>query len=80
MHAEHLVTMANQIGEFFETLPDRKEAEDDIANHLRKFWEPRMRSAMLAYIDREKGAGIKDIVLSAIATHRADLEPKKEAA
>ena len=43
MDIHNLVHMANQIGEFFSAYPDRSEAMDGIANHIRKFWEPRMR-------------------------------------
>ena len=36
MKAENLVTMANQIGAFFESYPDRAEASSEIAGHLRR--------------------------------------------
>ena len=51
MDKENLVTMANQIGSFYETMPDRAKALTDIAEHIKKFWDPRMRSELLAYID-----------------------------
>ena len=43
MDIHNLVSMANQIGQFFSAYPDREEALEGIANHIRKFWEPRMR-------------------------------------
>jgi len=46
--------MANQIGEFFEAMPDRDEALLGISVHLHNFWEPRMRSQLLGYMDTEK--------------------------
>jgi formate dehydrogenase subunit delta len=75
MKADNLIRMANQIGEFFETMPEREEALDDIASHIRKFWEPRMRRALLAALDTEEAQGMRDIVLAALRKHRADLQP-----
>ncbi|MGB3864878.1 MAG: formate dehydrogenase subunit delta [Xanthobacteraceae bacterium] len=50
MRPEKLVRMANQIGQFFATQSKHRVAED-IADHLRKFWEPRMREQLCAYLD-----------------------------
>jgi formate dehydrogenase subunit delta len=41
--------MANQIGKFFAHKPHDK-AVASIADHIRKFWNPRMRSAILAHL------------------------------
>ena len=74
MQPEPLVRMANQIGTFFSAMPDRAEAVDDIAQHLKKFWEPRMRRALLAHVDRHasdsEGTGLSDIVFQAVTAHR----------
>lgn len=71
MHTDALVRMANQIGDFFVAMPDREEALEGIATHLKKFWEPRMRREFLAHID-EKGSGaLHAVVAEAIARHRA---------
>jgi formate dehydrogenase subunit delta len=67
--------MANQIGAFFEAMPDATEARDGIALHIRKFWEPRMRSQLFAHIDAAADSGLTPIVAEAIAAHRAELEP-----
>jgi formate dehydrogenase subunit delta len=71
MNADNLIVMANQIGGFFETMPDRREALSDIAGHLKRFWEPRMRRSLLAYIDEHDGTQLKEIVLEALRIHRA---------
>ena len=73
MHTDSLVRMANQIGQFFEAMPDRPEALEGVAQHIRKFWEPRMRRALLAHVDGEQGAGLNSMVAEAIGTHRATL-------
>ncbi len=80
MNIENLVTMANQIGEYFSAYRDRREGEGEVANHLRKFWEPRMRRALLTYIDTQADTGLDEIVLNAIRDHRAELMPKDRAA
>ncbi len=74
MNTDNLVKMANQIGGFFEAMPDRDEAIADIASHLKRFWEPRMRRALLARVD-EGAHGLDDIVQLAVTRHRAQLEP-----
>ncbi|NML46627.1 formate dehydrogenase subunit delta [Ramlibacter sp. G-1-2-2] len=76
MESESLVRMANRIGDFFESFPDREEALDGIANHIRKFWEPRMRTQLLAAIDAGD-SGLRPEVLEAIARHRAMLTPAR---
>nr|WP_315237975.1 formate dehydrogenase subunit delta [uncultured Albidiferax sp.] len=75
MNSDHLIHMANQIGDFFQTMPEREEALDDLATHIRKFWEPRMRRTLLAALDTEEAQGMHEIVQAALRKHRADLQP-----
>ncbi|KJK25103.1 formate dehydrogenase [Burkholderiaceae bacterium 16] len=74
MNSDNLVKMANQIGTFFEAMPDREEAVADIASHIKRFWEPRMRRALLARMDSGGDAGLDEIVLLAVTRHRGVLE------
>lgn len=76
MDIHNLVRMANQIGSFYESYPDPVEAASEIASHLRKFWAPRMRSQMLAYVDNQNGEGLHEAVLAAIKLHRQKLTPQ----
>ena len=66
MRIERLVTMANDIGAFWAGDPDKTEAAKNVASHLRRFWDPRMRREIITHY-REGGAGLNDIVRSAIA-------------
>ncbi len=75
MHIENLIHMANQIGAFFEGMPDRVESLEGVAQHLKKFWEPRMRRALLAYVDGADTSELSPFVLESIAGHREMLEP-----
>jgi formate dehydrogenase subunit delta len=65
---ERLVHMANQIGKFFASQGAGK-AVPGIAEHIRKFWDPRMRAAILAHLD-EGGAGLDPDVREAVMSLR----------
>lgn len=65
MNTHHLVKMANQIGQFFQSEPDQVQAINDITLHLKRNWEPRMRKAILVHVS-EGGEGLLPIVLKAI--------------
>ena len=69
MNIDHLITMANQIGDFFKSYPDQEKAKVDIANHLTKFWAPPMRNQIKAYVEKEAGKGLELIVIDAIKKH-----------
>ena len=71
MDIQNLVKMANQIGSFFESMPDREQAKADIATHIKKFWEPRMRKTILQKIDGGEAEGLSPVVREAIDAHRA---------
>jgi len=74
MDAENLVKMANQIGDFFAAFPDRAEALDGIAGHIRKFWAPPMRRQLLAHVDASgAAAGVSPIVNEALQAYREQL-------
>jgi formate dehydrogenase subunit delta len=68
MSPDRLIYMANQIGKYFES-QRRQDAVAGIADHLRKFWEPRMRQAILAYVDAG-GEGLDPPVREAVRALR----------
>jgi len=69
MSPDRLIYMANQIGKFFESQrPDK--AVPGIAEHIRKFWDPRMRTAILAHLDAG-GSGLDPQVRDAVAALKA---------
>ena len=59
MSPEKMVTMANQIATFFDTQPG--DAPDKIADHLKDYWEPRMREQLKSYI-ATGGTGLRPSV------------------
>ena len=66
--SEKLVRMANQIATFFHSKP-REEGIAGTAEHINKFWEPRMRRHLFEIIDAG-GEGLDELVLAASATIR----------
>jgi formate dehydrogenase subunit delta len=60
-----LVRMANQIGDYFRTFPEA-EATAGTADHLRRFWTPKMRSEIIAFVEAG-GAGLNEVAERAIA-------------
>lgn len=69
---DHLVYMANQIArELANQCPDRPVAAT--RDHIRQFWDPRMRQAILAYLDRG-GEHLSDTARDAVALLRENAE------
>jgi formate dehydrogenase subunit delta len=65
MNVQLLVSMANDISNFFASEPDEQAAVDLVATHLKKYWEPRMRQQIRSYVS-EGGAGLSSIALQAV--------------
>lgn len=65
MERADLIRMANQISQYFEAYGE-EEAVEGVANHLRMFWEPRMRRDLLAAL-KESAEGARPAVVSAAA-------------
>ncbi len=64
MSPENLTMMANQISRFFAHLgPER--APPEIADHLRKFWDPRMRREIIAHV-AAGGKGLDPLAAAAV--------------
>lgn len=71
MNPTNLIRMANQIGAFFEAMPEREQAVQDVAAHIRRSWEPRMREAFLAHLATVGEEELKPIVREALPLIRA---------
>lgn len=84
MNINHLIRLANRIGDFFESLPDHAEGVEGVASHIQKYWAPRMRTAMLNYLEqhpdgRADEASLTPIALEAILINKERLTPKAAA-
>lgn len=69
MTPDKMVHMANQIALFFAAYP-HDEALAGVADHLKKFWEPRMRRQLLDHLARG-GDGLHPLVREAAAQLKA---------
>jgi len=67
MNIDLLIKMANEIGAFFAGTTDAQAAARDVANHLKRYWEPRMREQILNYYEQRHGAGLSEVAKSAVA-------------
>jgi formate dehydrogenase subunit delta len=72
-----LIYMANQIGKFFQS-QGHDQAVAGVAEHIHKFWDPRMLKAIFAHLDAG-GAGLDPNVLEAIASLKAAASAKAAA-
>ena len=71
MNIDLLVKMANEIGEFFAGTTDAQDASAEVARHLNRYWEPRMRAQILSYYEQRQGAGLTPIARGAVALMHA---------
>ena len=76
MHSptDTLVRMANDIGKFFRSQGEEK-AIAGIANHVKLFWEPRMKKQIFAHLD-EGGSGLDPLSLKALQKLKTDMHGK----
>lgn len=61
---DKLVKMANQIGKFF-VVQKHPEGVASMTDHLKKFWDPRMRDTIVSHVDHG-GAGMDPIAIEAV--------------
>jgi len=70
MDVARLVAMANDIANFFDAEPDKKVAVEGVRFHISRFWEARMRRAIIAHV-AEGGAGLNATARDAVALLKA---------
>ena len=59
-----MIHRANQIALFFASYP-HDEAVTGVADHLKRFWERRMRDQIIAYV-KNGGKGLHELALEAV--------------
>jgi formate dehydrogenase subunit delta len=67
MNIDLLIKMANEIGSFWEGEVGADKAASDVATHLERYWEPRMRAQIITYVEQRQGAGLSAIAKGAVA-------------
>lgn len=71
---DRLVSMANQISLFFESRPTEEEKIGGVTDHISRFWEPRMRKAIIAHL-AAGGEGLRDNAKLAIGRLATPKQP-----
>jgi len=71
MSCERIIEMINQIDDFFKPYPEKRRIEG-IRNHLKTYWDPRMRNQLINMIDRD------NILLSPSIVHSVQLLKDEE--
>jgi formate dehydrogenase subunit delta len=64
MDPQHLVDMVNEIAAFFAG-EDAAKAADNVANHLRRYWDPRMRRQIVAHASAG-GEGLSEVAKAGV--------------
>ena len=77
MSPDHLVSMANQISRFFAHRGEAR-AVVEIADHLRKFWDPRMRRAIESHL-AAGGVGLDPLARKAVESLAQDVRRSQNA-
>lgn len=65
MQPEKLVHMANQIATFCQSNPDGARHTADVADHINKFWDPRMRRQLVEALRAQDISGVHPLVRGA---------------
>jgi formate dehydrogenase subunit delta len=70
---DRLVRMANQIGDFYASMPER-EATAGAASHLRLYWTPKMIREIIAFAD-EGHPGLNAVAARAVQSLKETATP-----
>jgi formate dehydrogenase subunit delta len=70
MHAETMVHNANQIALYFASYP-HDEAVAGVLDHLKKYWERRMKDQIIDYV-AHGGAGLHELAVEAVKRMASD--------
>lgn len=60
-----MVHNANQIALFWASYP-HDEALAGVLSHIKRYWEPRMRTQIKQYVTQQGGRGLHDLALEAV--------------
>ena len=64
MDSHHLVAMINEIAAFF-AVEDPNKGAENVANHLRRYWDPRMRRQIVEHAGKG-GEGLSPIAKAGV--------------
>lgn len=65
MHIEKLVSMANDIADFFNAESDKEIAAEGVKKHILRSWDPRMRKEIIKHY-QANGEGLSPLAAQAV--------------
>ncbi|MEQ1544773.1 formate dehydrogenase subunit delta [Methyloglobulus sp.] len=65
MHIEKLVSMANDIADFFNAESDKEIAAEGVKKHILRSWDPRMKKAIIQHF-QANGEGLSPLAAKAV--------------
>jgi formate dehydrogenase subunit delta len=75
MNIDLLIKMTNEITSFWQGEVGPDAAAQEVATHLTRYWEPRMRGQMITYLEERHGAGLNDVALKAVQLLASQRKP-----
>ncbi|WP_152223235.1 formate dehydrogenase subunit delta [Pseudomonas sp. SCB32] len=72
MNTDNLIKMANQIGQYFASEPDRQQAVRGVQQHLQSFWTPAMRRDLKAWHEQHPDGDLNLLVRAALTEATAN--------
>jgi formate dehydrogenase subunit delta len=79
MNIDLLIKMANEITSFWQGEAGPEAAAKEVATHLTRYWDPRMRAQMVTYLEERHGAGLNDVALKAVQLLAIKAKPSAQA-
>ena len=58
--------MANDIANFFDAESGKEKAPESVRFHIARFWEARMRRAIIEHVQQKDGTGLSDTARAAV--------------
>ena len=65
MHIEKLISMANDIANFFNAESDKEVAAEGVKKHILRSWDPRMRKEIIMHY-QASGEGLSPLAAQAL--------------
>jgi formate dehydrogenase subunit delta len=80
MNIDLLIKMANEVSEFFQGATEPGQVSADVATHLTRYWDPRMRKQIVAYCQERHGAGLTEAARGGVEILKQQAEQAAAAA
>ena len=66
MHTEKLISMANDIANFFDAETDKEIASEGVKKHILRSWDPRMRKEIIKHYQTYGEDGLSPLAAQSV--------------